>query len=302
MGLPDNVSFDIGASSFVNPLTVIAFIELAKAAKQTAIVHSAGASQLGRMLIRLGRKEGLTIISIVRRQEQIDELKNETKAEYVLNSENDDWISELTSLCNKFNCKLAFDAVAGEMTGNLLKALKPGGTVKVYGGLSAKGPSGFSTDQFIFKEKKVEGFWLTKWLENKGFVGLAIMSRKLRSSLGAELTSKVRGVASINDTGPAIGDYLHNMTAGKVLITAVKGENNLKYGEGEEEEEEEGVGGTGESSKGKEKMEEKVEEKESKATVEETVTTASTEKDGEKSVDEKKNEDSGEKVGESEEK
>jgi len=296
MGLPDQVSYDTGASSFVNPLTVIAFIELAKAAKQTAIVHTAGASQVGKMLIRTGRKEGINVISIVRRQEQVDELKNELKAEYVLNSEDENWRSELVSLCNKFNCKLAFDALGGEMTGHLFQALRPGGSVKIYGGLSGKSPVGFTIDQFIFKEKKVEGFWLSKWLEAKGLFGLAIMSRKLRALIGNDLSSKVKGVVSINEAGPAVTDYLHNMTAGKILITSFNSESNLKYGE-KGEEVEEGVGGTGETdaSKGKEKVEEGKGVKVAETKVEEKTTEKGEDK-GEKSTEAKKDGDSGENV------
>eukprot|EP00122_Pirum_gemmata_P019040 Pgem_evm1s17835 len=39
--LPDEVTFEQGSSCFVNPLTVIAFVEIAKSKNAKSIVHTA---------------------------------------------------------------------------------------------------------------------------------------------------------------------------------------------------------------------------------------------------------------------
>lgn len=72
--------------SFVNPLTAIVMLNKVKSAGVKAIVHTAAASSLGRMMNRLFSNEGIPIINVVRRDEQVELLKKEG-AKIVLNSE-----------------------------------------------------------------------------------------------------------------------------------------------------------------------------------------------------------------------
>lgn len=51
--LQDSISFNQGASSFVNPLTAIVMLNITQKAEVKAVVFTAAASQLGRMVLRL---------------------------------------------------------------------------------------------------------------------------------------------------------------------------------------------------------------------------------------------------------
>lgn len=75
MVLPNDVTLEQGSMSFVNPLTALAMLEKAKDGGHKAIIHTAAASSLGRMLNRIFIPEGIPIINIVRREEQIEILK-----------------------------------------------------------------------------------------------------------------------------------------------------------------------------------------------------------------------------------
>lgn len=50
--LPNDVSFEEGASASINPPTVIAMLEETKLLNAKAIVHTAAASALGKMVIK----------------------------------------------------------------------------------------------------------------------------------------------------------------------------------------------------------------------------------------------------------
>lgn len=67
--LPDTLSFEQGSMHCVNPLTAIGMIDKAKQYKAQAIIQTAAASQLGRMVVRLAQEDGIPLINIVRRQE-----------------------------------------------------------------------------------------------------------------------------------------------------------------------------------------------------------------------------------------
>lgn len=67
--LPDEVDFNEGASTLVNPLTAIALLDLIEDTKVKTVVHSAAASALGRMMVRYFKENGINIINVVRRAE-----------------------------------------------------------------------------------------------------------------------------------------------------------------------------------------------------------------------------------------
>ena len=70
MVMPAGVTPRQAASSFVNPLTVLGMLSTAKAEGHTALVHTAAASQLGQMMVRVCKADGIPLVNIVRRAEQ----------------------------------------------------------------------------------------------------------------------------------------------------------------------------------------------------------------------------------------
>jgi trans-2-enoyl-CoA reductase len=60
--------------------------------------------------------------------------------------------------------KLAFNAVGGPTVTEMIRLLDEGGRVVTYGGMSRQ-PVTVPTSALLFKGIKLEGFWLTRWLE-----------------------------------------------------------------------------------------------------------------------------------------
>ncbi|MCP4420047.1 MAG: zinc-binding dehydrogenase [Chloroflexi bacterium] len=145
--------------SVVNPLTAVALMNIAKKAEHKSIINTAAASSLGQMVIRLGQSEGVQVISIVRRQAQVDLLKQQG-ATIVLNSSESNFAQQLHDVCHQHNTRLAFDAIAGPMPMQLLEAMPNNSKVTIYGGLSEQ-PAEVLPNHVIFQNKVVDGFWLT---------------------------------------------------------------------------------------------------------------------------------------------
>lgn len=74
--LEEGTSYAQGSMSFVNPLTVYFMLEELKQKNLKSVVHTAGASQLGKMMTRYFSENGVEVISIVRKEEQIEQLKS----------------------------------------------------------------------------------------------------------------------------------------------------------------------------------------------------------------------------------
>jgi len=116
--MDDGTSPAEAASSFVNPLTALAFVETMRMENHTAMVHTAAASNLGQMLVKICKDDGIPLVNIVRKQEQVDILKN-IGAEYVCNTSDSDFMDNLVSALIATGATLGFDATGGGNNGKL---------------------------------------------------------------------------------------------------------------------------------------------------------------------------------------
>ncbi|MCF3972125.1 zinc-binding dehydrogenase [Paracoccus salsus] len=122
--LPDGASASDGASLFVNPLTALGFVETMRADGHSAIVHAPAASNLGQMLVRICRDDGIGLVNIVRSQQQVDLLLG-IGATHVVDSSAEDFPRRLEEAIAATGATLGFDAIGGgEMTSRMLNAME----------------------------------------------------------------------------------------------------------------------------------------------------------------------------------
>ena len=81
--MDEGITSTEAASSFVNPLTALAFVETMKMENHAALVNTAAASNLGQMLVKICKDDGIPLVNIVRKPEQVKILKD-LGAEYIL--------------------------------------------------------------------------------------------------------------------------------------------------------------------------------------------------------------------------
>lgn len=122
--LPDGTSAKDGASCFVNPLTAISFVETMKMQGRTGIVHTAAASNLGQMLVKICQKDNVPLVNVVRKKEQADLLKG-LGAKYIVDSSSPNFMEELITALAETKTTLGFDAIGGgPLAGQLLVAME----------------------------------------------------------------------------------------------------------------------------------------------------------------------------------
>ncbi|UTI66662.1 zinc-binding dehydrogenase [Paraconexibacter antarcticus] len=122
--LPDDVSTPAGAALFVNPLTALSMVETMRAEGHTALVHTAAASNLGQMLVRICAADGIGLVNIVRRADHV-RLLRDLGAEHVVDSSLPDFSGRLTEAIRATGATLAFDAIGGgTLAGDILTAME----------------------------------------------------------------------------------------------------------------------------------------------------------------------------------
>lgn len=143
MPLQDGHSAKDGASSFVNPLTALCFLETMRLEGHTAIVHTAAASNLGQMLNKICIADGVDLVNIVRREEQAELLRG-IGAKYIVDSSKDTFIADLTDAIHATGATLAFDATGGgDLANAILTAMEKAaartpGAYSIYGSVHHK--------------------------------------------------------------------------------------------------------------------------------------------------------------------
>jgi NADPH:quinone reductase-like Zn-dependent oxidoreductase len=122
--LPENVTPAEAASAFVNPLTVLAMIETMRLEGHTGLIHTAAASNLGQMLVKVCREDRVALVNIVRRPEQAETLRA-LGATHVCDSSAPDFRAALVRALEETGATLAFDAIGGgRMASEILLAIE----------------------------------------------------------------------------------------------------------------------------------------------------------------------------------
>lgn len=152
-----------GAAQIVNPLTAMAMFDLVRQAGSASFVATAAASQLGKLLCGLARDKGLPVIAVVRRDSQVALLTDKGAAE-VLVSSDPEVMAKFATLAKAMKPRILLDAVGDQLAADLFFAMPTGARWVNYGKLSTEPPVLTQLGQLIFMEKRIEGFWLTRWM------------------------------------------------------------------------------------------------------------------------------------------
>jgi len=112
------------ASCFVNPLTALGMVETMRLENHSALVHTAAASNLGQMLIKICLDEDVPLVNIVRKEEHVEKL-NSLGANFVCNSSKETFMQDLVSALVETGATIGFDATGGgKLSGQILTAME----------------------------------------------------------------------------------------------------------------------------------------------------------------------------------
>jgi NADPH:quinone reductase-like Zn-dependent oxidoreductase len=234
--LPEGTPARLGASSFVNPLTALGMVATMRREGHAALVHTAAASNLGQMLVRLCASEGVPLVNVVRRPEQVALLRA-LGAEYVCDSSSATFMSDLIAAVSATSATLAFDATGGgNLASQILSAMEVAASassassapysrygstthkqVYIYGGLD-RGPTTL-TRSFGFAWG-VGGWLLTPFLQKIGAEGFAALRQRVAEELSTTFASSYSREISLEQAlePEMIAAYARQATGEKFLI------------------------------------------------------------------------------------
>ncbi|WP_417599585.1 zinc-binding dehydrogenase [Pararhodobacter oceanensis] len=222
-----------GASGFVNPMTALGFVENAKLDGQNAILHTVGASNLGQMLTRICNEDGIGLVNIVRKEEQV-ELLQKLGATHVVNSSADGFREQLRSAIDDTGAFYGFDPIGGgQSVDTVFKAMEQVAVGKMsefsrYGSNQQK-------RMFIYGRLDVSptilspsygfGWTLSGWLlfpflQSVGMETMGRMRKRVLDNLTTTFASHYKKRVSLEEmlTKDAVTDYRAMKTGEKYLV------------------------------------------------------------------------------------
>lgn len=207
------------ASFFVNPATALVMTGwVLKVPAGAWLLQTAAYSALGRMIIRLGRHEGFRTINIVRRSNQVDELKK-LGGDEVICTETQTIEERVGEITGGEGVRHALDAVGGSMGLGAVRALGQGGRLVVYGTLSGE-PIPLDPRTIMVGQKRIEGFWLSEWVKQQGVLTMLKLFRTINRLLSAGvLTTPVQATLPMSKIQDAVSLAETPGRQGKVLLS-----------------------------------------------------------------------------------
>ncbi|HIG83518.1 MAG TPA: hypothetical protein EYG40_07335 [Verrucomicrobia bacterium] len=162
--VPKSLSPKLSAMLKVNPATAWLLLNQTEYKEPDSwLVQNAANSGVGIAVIEIAKLMGWKTINFVRRADLKDELID-YGADLVV-TDNDDGKNEAVEIIGKDQVSLAINAVGGDSALRIMSLLSEGGTHITYGAM-AKRPLKIPNSFLIFKDLRIQGLWLSKWLNS----------------------------------------------------------------------------------------------------------------------------------------
>jgi NADPH:quinone reductase-like Zn-dependent oxidoreductase len=202
----------------VNPPTAYLMLHRIVAPKPGQwVIQNAANSGVGHCLIRLARLAGLKTVNVVRRQELVKPLL--AFGGDVALTDGPDLEARVRAAIGDAALPLAIDAVGGSATQRLARCVSDGGTVVNYGLLSGE-PCMVDGRDTVFRDVRLQGFWLRKWFVDTPPAQIAAVYHELAAKVAdGTLAVEVEAVYPIRRIKEAVAHAARGGRSGKILVS-----------------------------------------------------------------------------------
>jgi len=192
-----------------------------KKSKNNSAIISGASTSTGIMFAKLCQREGIDIISVVNDKED-EKLLKQLGIQNIFRIDDPDFNHLLTKISLQLSSKVCFDCLGGDLTSRILTCLPKGSTLYHFGNLEEKDLGKVSTNELIFKEKTIKGWWCYQWLESITKDELAYWLGYIKSEIQTHsglFEVRIHQTYDLEDADIAISDYTADRAKGKIVIT-----------------------------------------------------------------------------------
>jgi NADPH:quinone reductase len=223
--VPDDLPDEQVASFFINPASAIVMLRHVLAIPQGEwLLQSAAGSEIGRMIIKLAKHDGIRTINVVRRHASVAELER-LGADAVIVSTEGPIDEQVRRIVGPQGVKYAIDPVVGETGTQMYQALGEEGRMLVYGSLTGEPIRVGADPRLILAGRRIlEVFWLGYWFSKLDETVRTDLVQEIVTLLrdGILVTSTAARTFSLDEIRAAVTQAESIGRQGKVLLVPEK--------------------------------------------------------------------------------
>jgi len=184
------------------------------------LLQTAGGSVLGRMVIQMCKKRNIKTINVVRRQDQVEELK-QLGADHVIVADEDTSAGiteEVMKITGGKGAYGAIECVGGAIFKACASSVRVNGTILIYGAMSGLDMTVFIPDP-LFRGVTIKGWWLANYIRDKTCEEKQEIAAKILGLIKSKTVEPCTGtIYELKDVAKAIEAATRPARGGKILL------------------------------------------------------------------------------------
>ena len=161
--VPDSIGDETACQMVSMPLSAKMILHTMGAKAGDWVIQNAANGAVGKMVASFAADQGVNVISLVRRAAGVDELAK-VGITNVIATDRPDWQAAVHDLTKGTPIRYGIDSIGGPASDEIFTVMGEGSALYSFGALTGR-PLEISAANLLFKQARVEGFWLGKLLQ-----------------------------------------------------------------------------------------------------------------------------------------
>ncbi len=215
--VPDSIGDETASQMISMPLSAKMILHVMGAKAGDWVIQNAANGAVGKMVSEFAADLGINVISLVRRAAGVEEL-GRIGITNVVATDSANWQDKVRELSKGASIRFGIDSIGGPASDEIFSTMGEGSTLYSFGALTGK-PLQISAANLLFKQARVEGFWLGKLLQTTPpeLVG-KLIGEIITKAASGKLTLDVGGRYSLADAWKAAAASNVPGRAGKIVL------------------------------------------------------------------------------------
>jgi NADPH:quinone reductase len=158
--VPDSIGDETAAQLISMPLSARLLLEVMGVKRGDWIIQNAANGAVGKLLVGFGADLGVNVVGLVRRDAGIAELA-EAGIGNIVSTETAGWQERVRAVTGGAPIVRGLESIGGKAADEMLGVMAEGSTIYSFGALSGR-PLQVSAENLLFKQAKIEGFWMAR--------------------------------------------------------------------------------------------------------------------------------------------
>ena len=213
--VPDGVSDETACQLIAMPLSAKMVLAELGLKRGDWLVQNAGNGAVAKLVSRFGAEQGIHVLSLVRRDAAVEELRA-IGIDMAVSTEGTDWPNRARSLIGQGKILKGLESLGGDGASQLAAVMADGGTITSFGAMTGR-PLQIPPQLLLLRRMAVNGFWAAKPSVPAQEIG-RMVGELVRDVAEGRLDLPVGGTYPLDDIVDAVKASRQTGRSGKIVL------------------------------------------------------------------------------------